>query len=154
MIIKWTYDHPNKKRTDEEFKNYKRCSNLVEDAKEMCTAIKISFETKIGILELTKIQNLPSLKGKYQINLYSTRLLGARVFKGPDATNQINLLIHGNHYYPIKSMPVLFNVDKFCNQCSTPLSKSTPHKCQKSTCNFCKLAHCKNEKLILNTIIV
>ncbi len=82
----------------------------------MRASIGIDLQSKIGIPELRKLQNLPSIKGKYQINLYSTRLMESRVFRGPDAQKQINLLTHDYHYYAVTSMPALFGTDNFCDK--------------------------------------
>ncbi len=138
-------------RQDSGFRKYKVSSNLTEDAKELRVSIGISCQSEVGLRELEKLQNHPSLLGKYQLNVYSTRLMGARMFRGPPGATQLNLLLHDKHYFLITSMNALFNVDNFCDKCGRPTSKSgTRHICKESQCPHCNQAECGNSSSAVN----
>ncbi len=146
LMMKWLHEHPDKSRGDTSFKKYKQGREITEDAKELRSAIGVGSSELIGVAELESLQKLPALEGKYQINVYSMRFMGGRIFRGGEAEKQINLLLYEKHYYLITSMATLFNVDEFCDKCGKVKTKDArkSHNCKASLCCFCQQTGCKN----------
>ena len=86
-----------------------------------------------GIEEVKKFQ---AYLTDYQINIVSKEHLNTLIYSGPEASEQIYLYVHDNHYDVMSRMLAFLARTKYCHTCKKGYDKIEDHLCG-DTCKLC-----------------
>ena len=92
-----------------------------------------------GLQEIQKFQDY--YEGFYQINVISFHQNFEKVFHGPPAPNQINIVYSFEHYDVITTMTGFLNKTYYCNYCHIAFNEKSKDHC-KDYCRFCQRKEC------------
>lgn len=141
--------------TKKDYERYRTGFRLLRgEAINLCLEAGVNMTALFNGCSIDELRKFQSILCDYQIVLYTGINMKNRPYTDSRYTSdnrKINIMLHENHYYAMRSVSACFAVTYICPDCHTTSKSTTTHSC-KYACSFCegksKCVPCSDDDMI------